>query len=1305
MLDASAAKSSRRKSSRSNSTSSSSIVTVKRAASLSSKPGSRTPHLQDRARSPEQTTTSALRPQLAENLAQNERRASSSHSRSNSFGTVKEGIGNLNRWSQSTTSSRVSGNGHSNNGSIDQSKGRRRSFTRRLSIGGTGTFGNTRSATNHPSPTRNVLTKAQSSSPTKVIDNDETPTLSLDFTSSLMSQFSSNADENVAPGSRNATPGLITPSAQSIDYGDYFVNTWAGSTAGSSTVGPLVGEAASSDSRAPTTDHSAGLSSKSRNAQSRDTLQPSGGIVNEVDDLRAGHSRNREGNKGSGGTDISSTSSTRSERGRSKKHRPQSQKTMLSKALQKANTAVLLDNAQNFEGAMEAYEDACRLLEQVMFKSTGVEDKRKLQSIRTTYINRIKELQGLESMFQVSNGKALPDRPLSDTSVSTRDRDSAGYDEDGVVIGTATATRIINSTEEFDQYQSPPEPASQPQPNQSLLPSIFSDDVQYDQQLLPQTAAPRNFSRSSFRENGRSETPRGLAPPSQSEYMPAPLSPRRGKSPNNAYTASDASKIDESATYARSHSRENSNESTSWLDTIEESGGSSASSVHSRTSSLGFRRRRLHSQSHYDETEAEFEAALDAAVEAAYDDGYDIPDEIDETPAVDDIILQNRRNVELAKQRVREAELEAAYAEETWRSQGDNSYAQQKAVTDPDYLENEEEEEERILDEMTRGYVLDEFEFDLQTKSALPRQSDSSGFSGRTWPSSMGSNTANTSLTPSTDSMGSAVKQKVPPGRAPPTSSLPTPPVPSSVESASRTTTTGQAFPASSGVTSLGAPGVRERRLSGQNPKQLTIETSQRSKTEAKPPQSTLDLSTSNEDLKTATQVIHPKRLVTAPLASTTSQNETDIPAIPREMDLTRNNAPGFSSVNGPINGDGLETLTSSRYQKPLTKMTSAPDTMKKNQPFPSLKTRNLSVSTPEGIDTSPITPGSARALPFDARREAPPTVPAIPTPTGATFFANGLPTGGMHLFDDHMESPSSPGESGAQSLNVPMQLEPCPESFLLRPFWLMRCLDQTLVHPRGGYVSTKLFIPRDVWRVKGVKLKGVEEKISCCDLLTAALQKLARVDTYDADAVLEEMQAFEIVLEQVRATLSKKLGSEVGVQNLGHMFKGASHIDENASADPLAAKSTNAQAKSYLSGWRKLRNKSSGAGLTPVSSNHVTKDGGQNGLTLSSLPMTSSITTRPMKRATSQIPFSGPQANYMGALARLFDAVQVLDQIARQVEDPGLKYSSKTHVGLELSTRNAAEFFGFYICRFALNDVSILLDKFIKRGSEWVLV
>lgn len=63
-----------------------------------------------------------------------------------------------------------------------------------------------------------------------------------------------------------------------------------------------------------------------------------------------------------------------------------------------------------------------------------------------------------------------------------------------------------------------------------------------------------------------------------------------------------------------------------------------------------------------------------------------------------------------------------------------------------------------------------------------------------------------------------------------------------------------------------------------------------------------------------------------------------------------------------------------------------------------------------------------------------------------------------------------------------------------------------------------------------------------------------------------------------------------------------------------------------------------------------------------------------------------------------------MIDQIARQVEDPGLKLSSPTHVGLELSTRHAAEFFGFYVCRFILQDLTMLTEKFVKRASEWVV-
>src|SRR5690349_24301731 len=121
-----------------------------------------------------------------------------------------------------------------------------------------------------------------------------------------------------------------------------------------------------------------------------------------------------------------------------------------------------------------------------------------------------------------------------------------------------------------------------------------------------------------------------LSPPMERQSMMVPpLSPRRRTPPPELISATEdqrgmeLSKLSHPLTTSNgnSHTREISSESMSWLDTIDESGGSALSSVHSRTSSLGVRRKHIRSAS--GATEAEFDAALDAAVEAAYDDGFE----------------------------------------------------------------------------------------------------------------------------------------------------------------------------------------------------------------------------------------------------------------------------------------------------------------------------------------------------------------------------------------------------------------------------------------------------------------------------------------------------------------------------------------------------------------------------------------------------------------------------------------------------------------------------------------------------------
>jgi hypothetical protein len=206
-----------------------------------------------------------------------------------------------------------------------------------------------------------------------------------------------------------------------------------------------------------------------------------------------------------------------------------------------------------------------------------------------------------------------------------------------------------------------------------------------------------------------------------------------------------------------------------------------------------------------------------------------------------------------------------------------------------------------------------------------------------------------------------------------------------------------------------------------------------------------------------------------------------------------------------------------------------------------------------------------------------------------------------------------------------------------------MRCLYQTLVHPRGGYLSSKLFIPSGAWRVKGVKLKGVEDKVANCDFLTAALLKLARVDTCDADAMLEEMQSIENVMEQIQISLGRKLGNEVGVQSAVALFRDASGgMDEPQSALPRSA---SVSGKSSSFSWRRLRSKNSMAALSSSTqqSRAAIGDASREASGLATLPMTAQPTRRPAKRDMSQVQFTGPNAHYMGSLARLFDAAQVI--------------------------------------------------------------
>ncbi|RPA93700.1 hypothetical protein L873DRAFT_1703959 [Choiromyces venosus 120613-1] len=709
-------------------------------------------------------------------------------------------------------------------------------------------------------------------------------------------------------------------------------------------------------------------------------------------------------------------------------------------------------------------------------------------------------------------------------------------------------------------------------------------------------------------------------------------------------------------------------------------------------------------------------------------------------------------------------------------------FSDKRRDSDVDFFDDmeggESDEEERMLEEMTRLYTLDDPELNLDSKTALPRQSasttysdstlpresGSSGYSsGTTWASSVSSahmlnGTILTTVTeapltppppPPTLPPPSLPPQNLPPHPPPPSlpPQVPPPPLPlAPAPPAPSAQKIKEPLPALPNPNIAAIPGlavtrssssVRSRRLSALA-EPLKVETS-----------------ASNAVSSNATAV--PTTLVRGPspqpgaIDSEPPSEPPPLPPVsspanapPKSASAASSSRPGTSSDfrDGPlpdppataqgISGRKLSsptpptppTLEPPGLSVPLTKtvsddgasgsparytprITGIPGSLRQIQSSASLKSRNVgspdteSPGTPHnGLFSSSSTSNLRKAFPRSATPATPTIIPN--TPMGAPPTA-GLPAGGMHLFDSKLHSPATPGSEDALSSSIPVPLEPCPPEPLSKPFWLMRCFYQTVAHPRGGYISARLFVPREVWLIKGVKIRAVDDKISACDLVSAALAKLATVKHDDIHALYEEMQSLEGVLDRAQAILSKKLGNEVGSVGARSLYQTENTISENNTHDMVTKSTGVTGGKSYFS-LRKLRTKTSNTTLSSFGSSSNLSGGDFYGG--SGLPMAAGATdsSSQPKRNLEGVTFGGPHAAYISALARLFDAAQILDRLPVFNEDNIPKKTAiSTKVGLELSHRHAAEFFGFYICRFVLADVSLLLDKFVKRGSEWV--
>lgn len=834
-----------------------------------------------------------------------------------------------------------------------------------------------------------------------------------------------------------------------------------------------------------------------------------------------------------------------------------------------------------------------------------------------------------------------------------------------------------------------------------------------------------------------SDLGRGMFDSRDFTFGAAALSPRFSSGKERDYgvrrSVSDASSISsrrsshrQSGLSSNTHSRQGSGASTSWLNTIDESGGSV-----SGDSSPGWTKKKPRKQSDREirrekekemlkQFEDDFDSQLDAAVEAAYDDGY----EVDYTYDRDEILMMRspRLNVERAKERVREVEremeLEIQKEKERRLARERTGFNDGRRDSDLDFFDDgdDESEEERMLEEMTRGYTLDDFEFNLESKTALPRESasttysditlpresGSSGYSSGTWASSVSSahlltgtllsTVAEAPPTPPPPTLPSASiispqEPQVPPPPPPPPLAPPllVPPLlPPLAPTIQKETEHGmkEAIPALPNPNTAVIPGLSIAKSSGSV-------RSRRLSALAEP----LKVETSASNTVSATNVAAVPTTVVrgpSPQVAMGSASSSEPPHQPKVSPVPPGSASAVISSSRPGTASGLKDSQGSNppattpgtpgrklsspappnleppgLSVPLTKTVSddgtsgsparftpripgIPGSLRQIQSSASLKSRN--VASPDmgspgiphnGLFSSSSTSNLRKAFPRSATPATPSIVPM--TPMGFPSTA-GLPAGGMHLFENKLNSPATPGSDEASFAATPTPLEPCPPEPLSKPFWLMRCFYQTVAHPRGGYISARLFVPREVWFIKGVKIRAVDDKISACDLVSAALGKLATVEQNDMNALFLEMQSLEGVLDRAQAVLSKKLGSDVGAAGARSLYQTENSISENHAHDMVTKNTGVSGGKSYFS-LRKLRTKTSNNALANFSSNMASNDfyGGGGGLPMAGA---STGTSQQPKRNLDAVTFGGPHAAYISALARLFDAAQILGRL-----------------------------------------------------------
>jgi len=213
-----------------------------------------------------------------------------------------------------------------------------------------------------------------------------------------------------------------------------------------------------------------------------------------------------------------------------------------------------------------------------------------------------------------------------------------------------------------------------------------------------------------------------------------------------------------------------------------------------------------------------------------------------------------------------------------------------------------------------------------------------------------------------------------------------------------------------------------------------------------------------------------------------------------------------------------------------------------------------------------------------------------------------------------------------------------------------------------GGYITRKLHVPFEVWSQGGAKLTNLPEKVRTIEVLCSALEEL-------------EVASSEYCRVSV---VGGKLVNKQSSASRSDMEKWVSKVDE----------------------WTVV--------CESVVGNVGRKLGVGEGFAIKkSKTMNSwgSKFARSIDKLTNSKNLDSP-TSYVNGLIKLFDYAQLLDEHSKALAQAALCYSTQPtemRIILESRFKQSSEFFATVVLTFVIRDLSLLLDKYAKKGGQWL--